>query len=197
MALRISGKNVDVGDALRVHITDRIEDALSKYFTGGFTGHVTLSREGTGFKSECNLHLDTGIVLQVSAQDQDPRNSFDLAADKIEKRLRRYKRKLKDHYGNNGNSSREAFEAASHYVLASPDEDEELPVDFNPLVIAETSAKVKTMTVGMAVMELDLTEAPVVMFKNAANGGVNVVYRRPDGNIGWIDPALVATQAAE
>jgi len=195
MALRISGKNVDVGDALREHITDRIEDALEKYFTGGFTGHVTLSREGNGFKSECNLHLDTGIVLQVSAQDQDPRNSFDQAADKIEKRLRRYKRKLKDHHGHNG-YDREAMEAAS-YVLASPEEDEEVPVDFNPLVIAETSAKVKTMTVGMAVMELDLTEAPVVMFKNAANGGVNVVYRRSDGNIGWIDPALVANVAAE
>ncbi|MBO6509206.1 MAG: ribosome-associated translation inhibitor RaiA [Roseibium sp.] len=195
MALRISGKNVDVGDAMREHITDRIEDALSKYFTGGFTGHVTMSREGTGFKSECSLHLDTGIVLQVSAQDQDPRNSFDQAADKIEKRLRRYKRKLKDHHSHNGNG-RDALEAAA-YVLASPDEDEEVPADFNPLVIAETSAKVKTMTVGMAVMELDLTEAPVVMFKNAANGGVNVVYRRQDGNIGWIDPALVASEAAE
>lgn len=194
MALRISGKNVDVGDALRIHITDRIEDALSKYFAGGYTGHVTLSREGAGFKSECNLHLDTGVVLQVSAQDQEPRPSFDQAADKIEKRLRRYKRKLKDHHGNNG-SDRD-FEAAS-YVLAQPEEDEEVPVDFNPLVIAETSAKVRTLTVGMAVMELDLTEAPVVLFKNAANGGVNVVYRRSDGNIGWIDPALVAQQAVE
>lgn len=195
MTLRISGKNVDVGDALRIHITDRIEDALSKYFPGGYNGHVTLSREGTGFKSECSLHLDTGTILQVSAQDQEPRPSFDLAAEKIEKRLRRYKRKLKDHHLNNG-SGREAFEAVS-YVLASPEEEEEVPADFNPLVIAETSAKVKTMTVGMAVMELDLSEAPVVMFKNAANGGMNVVYRRPDGNIGWIDPALVAKQAAE
>ncbi|WP_417675179.1 ribosome hibernation-promoting factor, HPF/YfiA family [Roseibium sp.] len=195
MTLRISGKNVDVGDALRTHVTDRIEDALSKYFPGGYNGHVTLSREGTGFKSECTLHLDTGTILQVSAQDQEPRLSFDLAADKIEKRLRRYKRKLKDHHLHNG-SGREAFEAVS-YVLASPEEEEEVPEDFNPLVIAETSAKVKTMTVGMAVMELDLSEAPVVMFKNAANGGMNVVYRRADGNIGWIDPDLVAKQAAE
>ncbi|MEJ8476525.1 ribosome hibernation-promoting factor, HPF/YfiA family [Roseibium algae] len=195
MPLRISGKNVDVGDALRTHVTDRVEDALSKYFTGGYTGHVTLSREGAGFKSECTLHLDTGIVLQVSAQDQDARLSFDRSADKIEKRLRRYKRKLKDHHGNNA-SAREDFEAAS-YVLASTEDEDELPEDFNPLVIAETSAKVKTLTVGMAVMELDFTEAPVVLFKNAANGGVNVVYRRSDGNIGWIDPALVAQQAAE
>ncbi|MBO6754745.1 MAG: ribosome-associated translation inhibitor RaiA [Roseibium sp.] len=195
MALRISGKNVDVGDALRTHITDRIEDALSKYFNGGYTGHVTLSREGAGFKTECALHLDTGIVLQVSAQDHDPRASFDLSADKIEKRLRRYKRKLKDHHANNGND-KNIFEAAS-YVLASPDDDEEVPADFTPLVIAETAAKVKTLTVGMAVMELDLTEAPVVLFKNAANGGINVVYRRADGNIGWIDPALVSQAAAE
>lgn len=196
MALRISGKNVDVGDALRTHVTDRIEDALSKYFTGGFTGHVTLSREGTGFKSECTLHLSTGTVLQVSAQDQDPRLSFDRAADKIEKRLRRYKRKLKDHHGQNNSGAREDYEATS-YVLASTDDEDELPEDFNPLVIAETAAKIRTMTVGMAVMELDLTEAPVVLFKSAANGELNVVYRRGDGNIGWIDPALAAKQAAE
>ncbi|WP_150525327.1 ribosome hibernation-promoting factor, HPF/YfiA family [Roseibium sediminis] len=195
MALRISGKHVDVGDALRTHITDRVEDALSKYFNGGYTGHVTLSREGAGFKSECSLHLDTGIVLQVSAQDHDPRASFDLAAEKVEKRLRRYKRRLKDHHASNSNG-RDDYEAAA-YVLASTEDEEELPEDYNPLVIAETASKVKTMTVGMAVMELDLTEAPVVMFKNAANGGLNVVYRRADGNVGWIDPALVAQAAAE
>jgi len=195
MALRISGKNVDVGDALRTHITDRIEEALEKYFNGGYTGHVTLSREGTGFKSECAVHLDTGINLQVSAQDQDPRASFERAAEKIDKRLRRYKRKLKDHHAHNGHG-KEMFEAAS-YVLASTEEEEELPEDFNPLVIAETAAKVKTMTVGMAVMELDLSEAPVIMFKNAANGGLNVVYRRGDGNIGWIDPSLSEKVAAE
>ncbi|ALV29857.1 hypothetical protein APZ00_04280 [Pannonibacter phragmitetus] len=193
MTLRISGKNVDVGDAMRVHVNDRIADALSKYFDGGFNGHVTLTREGAGFKTECSLHLDTGIVLQVSGEDHDPRASFDRAADRIEKRLRRYKRKLKGH--NSANGAREFYEAPS-YVLASPEEDEEVPADFNPLVIAETSARIKTLTVGMAVMELDLSEAPVVVFKSAANGGVNVVYRRPDGNIGWIDPALIGQQAA-
>ncbi|MBA4205202.1 ribosome hibernation-promoting factor, HPF/YfiA family [Pannonibacter sp. Q-1] len=193
MTLRISGKNVDVGDAMRVHVNDRIADALSKYFDGGFNGHVTLTREGAGFKTECSLHLDTGIVLQVSGEDHDPRASFDRAADRIEKRLRRYKRKLKAH--NSANGAREFYEAPS-YVLASPEEDEEVPADFNPLVIAETSARIKTLTVGMAVMELDLSEAPVVVFKSAANGGVNVVYRRPDGNIGWIDPALIGQQAA-
>ncbi|MEH0071189.1 ribosome-associated translation inhibitor RaiA [Pannonibacter sp. Pt2-lr] len=195
MTLRISGKNVDVGDAMRVHVNDRIADALSKYFDGGFNGHVTLTREGAGFKTECSLHLDTGIVLQVSGEDHDPRASFDRAADRIEKRLRRYKRKLKAHHSVANGAQREFYEAAS-YVLALPEEEEEVPADFNPLVIAETSARIKTLTVGMAVMELDLSEAPVVVFKSAANGGVNVVYRRPDGNIGWIDPALIGQQAA-
>lgn len=195
MTLRISGKNVDVGDAMRVHVNDRIADALSKYFDGGFNGHVTLTREGAGFRTECSLHLDTGIVLQVSGEDHDPRASFDRAADRIEKRLRRYKRKLKAHHSAANGTPREFYDAAS-YVLALPEEEEEVPADFNPLVIAETSARIKTLTVGMAVMELDLSEAPVVVFKSAANGGVNVVYRRPDGNIGWIDPALIGQQAA-
>ena len=195
MGLRISGKHMNVGEALTSRIEDRLEEAVTKYFPGGYDGHVTLEKQGSRFACDCVIHLDSSADLQGTASETDPTAAFETAADKIEKRLRRYKRKLKDHHSHNGNG-REAFEAAS-YVLASTEDDEELPADFNPLVIAETSAKVKTMTVGMAVMELDLTEAPVVMFKNAANGGVNVVYRRPDGNIGWIDPALVAGEAAE
>ncbi len=194
MILRVSGKNVDVGSALRSHIEARIDEALSKYFDGGYHGHVTVGREGSGFRTECALHLDTGTVLQVSGDSHDPRMSFDAAADRIEKRLRRYKRKLKDHHGNSANG-RDATEVAS-YVLASPDEEEELPADFTPVIVAETSARIKTQTVGMAVMELDLSEAPVVMFRNAGNGAINVVYRRPDGNIGWIDPELSVTKSA-
>ncbi|AXS39145.1 ribosome-associated translation inhibitor RaiA [Breoghania sp. L-A4] len=189
MTLRISGKNVDVGDAMRVHAQERIDDALSKYFDGGYDGTVTLGREGSGYRAECKIHLDTGVVLQTSADSQDPRVSFDQAADRIEKRLRRYKRKLKDHH--NGDKGADAF-AATAYVIASPEDDEELEENFNPIVIAETPERVKTLTVGMAVMEMDLTEVPLIMFRNAGNGGLNVVYRRSDGNIGWIDPSLVA-----
>ncbi len=195
MTLRVSGKNVDVGDALRSHIENRIEEAVTKYYDGGYTGHVTVGREGSGFRTECSLHLNTGASLKVSADSQDPRQSFDIAAERIDKRLRRYKRKLKDHHVHEGNG-KDFLEAAS-YVLASTDEDEELPEDFKPVIVAETAAKVKTMTVGMAVMELDLTEAPVVMFRNAGNGGLNVVYRRSDGNVGWIDPALVAQTSSK
>ncbi len=189
MTLRVSGKNVDVGDALRSHIAERVDEALSKYFDGGYTGHVTIGREGSGFRTECSLHLDTGINLQVSADSHEPRNSFDAAADRIEKRLRRYKRKLKDHKSNGANG-RDTIEAAS-YILASTEGEEEVAADFVPVIVAETSSRVKTMTVGMAVMELDLSEAPVIVFRNAGSGSVNVVYRRTDGNVGWIDPELV------
>ncbi|MDD7909808.1 MULTISPECIES: ribosome hibernation-promoting factor, HPF/YfiA family [Pseudovibrio] len=194
MTLRISGRNVDIGDATRTHVENRIAEALEKYYPGAYSGHVTISREGSGFRSECTLSLSTGVVLQVSGESQDARQSFDIAAERIEKRLRRYNRKLKAHK-NGAHADKGIFDATS-YVLADPESEEEVPEDYNPIVVAETSAKVKTMTVGMAVMELDLTEAPVVMFRNAGNGGVNVVFRRADGNIGWIDPGLVSTAEA-
>ncbi|MES0870100.1 ribosome hibernation-promoting factor, HPF/YfiA family [Pseudovibrio sp. SCP19] len=189
MTIRISGRNVDIGDATRTHVEDRISDALDKYFPGAYTGHVTIAREGSGFRSECTVHLSTGVVLQVSGDSQDPRQSFDKAAERIEKRLRRYNRKLNDHHTNGLPAEWETYGATS-YVLTDPEQEEEVPADYSPLVVAETEAKVKTLTVGMAVMELDLSEAPVVVFRNAGNGEVNVVFRRHDGNVGWIDPNL-------
>lgn len=185
MMLRVSGKNVDLGEALRSRITQRIDEIVRKYFDGNYDGHVTVSPEGSGFHADCMVHLDTGIVLQTTATAHDAPASFDQAAERIDKRLRRYKRKLKGRHA----ADPAAFEAAT-YVLAAPAEEEEVPVDYHPLVIAETPTRVRTLTVGMAVMELDLTEAPVVVFRNAAHGGINVVYRRADGNVGWVDPEL-------
>lgn len=98
MALRISGKNIDIGDAFRSHVEGRVGDAVDKYFDGGFTGHVTLEREGSGFKTDCAIHLDTGVVLQAEGKAKDPHQSFDRAAERVEKRLRRYKRRLKGHH---------------------------------------------------------------------------------------------------
>ena len=98
MSLRISGKNLDIGAALRSHVEERIGEALRKYFDGGYDGHVTLEREGSGFKTDCTVHLDTGVVLQAEGRAQDPHHSFDLAAEHIEKRLRRYKRRLREHH---------------------------------------------------------------------------------------------------
>jgi ribosomal subunit interface protein len=188
MGLRISGKSVDIGESFRSHVEARVSDALEKYFDGGFTGHVTVEREGSGFKTDCAIHLDTGIVLQAHGHGQDAHQSFDRAAERIEKRLRRYKRRLKEHrHGRRGETT-----PAMEYVIAAPDEDSEVPTETDPTIIAEQASDLETLTVSGAVMALDLGEAQVVVFRHAAHGGVNVVYRRSDGHIGWIDPTLSA-----
>lgn len=190
MPLRISGKNVDIGQALREHIEARVSEALGKYFDGGYNGHVVVQPEGSGYSTECAIHLDTGTVLQASASAHEVYASADQAAERIGKRLRRYKRKLKSHQPRENNQVPAEVLEAQSYVLAMPDEDEEVPEDFAPVVVAETTQQIRTATVGRAVMDLDLSGAPVVVFRNAGSGTINVVYRRPDGNIGWIDPAL-------
>ncbi|WP_421725214.1 ribosome hibernation-promoting factor, HPF/YfiA family [Bauldia sp.] len=190
MALQISGRNVNIGNALREQAENRIGDALHKYFDGGFTGHLTVEREGSGFKTDCTVHLDTGIVLQAHGQSQDVHQSFDIAADRIEKRLRRYKRRLKEHH------KKAPAEAATRYVIAAPDDEEEVAADYSPAIIAEETTNLETMTVSGAVMSMDLTESPVLIFRNAAHGGVNVVYRRPDGHIGWVDPSLQTSRTS-
>lgn len=187
MSLRVSGKNMDVGEALRGRAETRIGEMVGKYFDGGYDGHLTLEREGSGYKAECLVHLDTGVILRASASAGEAIAAFEAMASHIEKRLRRYKRKLKGRRrGEQGTGS------ALAYVLASPEGDEEVEEDFSPPVIAESTANLRTMTVGEAVMELDLAQLDVVVFRHAGHGGVNVVYRRADGNIGWVDPALKA-----
>jgi ribosomal subunit interface protein len=192
MGLRVSGKSVDVGESFRGQIETRLAEALEKYFDGGFTGHVTVEREGSGFTTDCAIHLDTGVVLQAEGRSQDVHQSFDIAADRIEKRLRRYKRRLKEHHHRKRGDSMPATE----YVIAAPNEEAEAPAEHEPVVIAEQATNLESMTVGSAVMAMDLTDAPVVVFRNAGHGGVNVVYRRGDGNIGWIDPTLAAAKGA-
>jgi len=188
MSLRVSGKNLDVGDTLRRHIEARIDAAVRTYFDGGYTGHVTLEPEGSWIRSDCAIHLDTGITLQAEGREQDARLSFERAAERIEKRLRRYKRRLKEHH-----PARKAEPVpATAYVIAAPDDEEEISPDYNPVIIAEETTDLHTMSVGRAVMTMDLAELPVVVFRHAGHGGVNVVYRRKDGNIGWIDPSLSA-----
>ncbi|MGI9364835.1 MAG: ribosome hibernation-promoting factor, HPF/YfiA family [Rhizobiaceae bacterium] len=189
MTLRISGKHMDVGDSLKGKIEDRINDAVGKYFGHGFNGHVTLEKQGSFFACDCLLNLDSGVTLQTSAREPDAHTSFERAAERIEKRLRRYKRKLKDHHLGNHSADQAAV---AYSVMTTPDEDEEVAEDFAPLVVAESSMTVRTQTVAMAVMQLELMDQPVNVFKNAANGEVNVVYRRTDGNVGWVDPSSVS-----
>jgi ribosomal subunit interface protein len=186
MTLRVSGKNMDVGDALRSKAEDHMDNVVKKYFDGGYHGHLTLEPEGSGFNAVCSVHLDSGVVLQSSAYGGDATSAYEQMATAIEKRLRRYNRKLKQHRRGNG---ADATEAAQYSILALPEDQEEVQEDYSPPVIAESTSALREMSVGEAVMELDLTQSPVVMFRHAGHGGLNVVYRRADGNIGWIDPA--------
>jgi ribosome hibernation promoting factor len=190
MSLRISGKNLDIGDAYRAHVELRVGDAVNKYFDGRFTGHVVLEREGSGFRTDCAIHLDTGIVLQAEGRAQDAHQSFDRAAERVEKRLRRYKRRLKEHH----HGRRGEIEPAASYVIAALDDEEEVALDYNPVIIAEETTDLATMAVSDAVFAMDLADVPVIVFRNAGHGGLNVVYRRTDGHIGWIDPSLSAKE---
>jgi len=189
MSLRISGKNLDVGEALRGQAEERVAAAVSKYYEGGYQGHVTVDKDGSAFRTDGVLHLSSGITLEASATAHDPYASLDKMAERIEKRLRRYKRRLKDRSSANG---RDVGIEIPSYVIAAPDDDIEdfdgVAAGDNPVIVAESTKSLHVRTVGDAVAELDLTGAPVVVFRHAGNGRMNIVYRRGDGNIGWIDP---------
>ena len=202
MPFRVSGKNMDVGETLRTRINQRVADATAKYFDGGFSGHVTIGKEGFGFRTECVIHLDSGIVLEAEALAADAYASADQAALRIEKRLRRYKRRLKDRQMTR--SDGHAFDQgrgdgaidAPSYVIAAPEHDsDEEASQWNPVIIAESTTALKRLSVSDAVMELDLTGLPVVVFRHAGHGRINLVYRRADGHIGWIDPPIVEKDA--
>lgn len=181
MSLRVSGKNMNIGEALRAHVAERLAAATGKYFDGGVAGHVTITPEGSGYRSDCSLHLTSGVTLQADGRGQEVYASFDQAADRIEKRLRRYKSRLKGHH------ELGKAEIVPSYVLQAPDQDEEAPAEFSAAVIAESTTQLRRLSVSAAVLDLDLTGAPVVVFRHANTGRVNVVYRRGDDNIGWID----------
>ncbi|WP_048645481.1 ribosome hibernation-promoting factor, HPF/YfiA family [Nitratireductor soli] len=189
MSLRISGKHMDIGETFRSRIEERIGEAVDKYFDGGFAGRVTVEKAGSRYSADCMVHLDTGMVLQGTGEAQDPQFAFDAAAERIEKRLRRYKRRLKSHSPAQGINP---MDIAYRVMAAVADEEDEVPEDYAPTVVAESKMALSTMSVASAVMELDTKDNPVFVFRNAANNEVNIVYRRADGNIGWIDPSAVA-----
>jgi len=198
MPFRVSGKNIDIGEALRSRVNQRIAEATAKYFDGGYSGHVTIGKDGFGFRTECVIHLDSGIVLEAEAIAGDAYSSADQAAERIEKRLRRYKSRLRDHQTARVDAppiDQSAVVSAPSYVIAAPehDTDEEI-TEFNPVIIAESTTTLKRLSVSDAVMQLDMTGTTVVVFRHAGHGRVNLVYRRADGHIGWIDPPTVETK---
>lgn len=192
MQVQVSGKHVDVGEALRTRVADEITSSIGKYFERGGDAEVIVSRDGHAFRVDCDVRLASGQHLYSHALAGDAHAAFDQALGKIQTRIRRYKHRLKDH---SVQANAKAAEVASYYVLRAPDEIEQAPPEPDEghappagMVIAETDREIRTMTVSMAVMQLDLTESQTIVFRNAAHGGLSVVYRRLDGNIGWIDP---------
>lgn len=189
MPLRISGKNLDIGESLRQHVLDKVEAILARYFDGRVSGHVVISREGSGYRADCSLHLSSGVNLEAEGKAHEPYASFENALDKIERRLRRYKKRLKEHQAaaQNAAEGQKRLQVAN-YTIEAPDEEHDEPADFNPVVVAEGSQPLKSLSVASAVAELDLSGAPFLVFQHASSTRVNVVYRRGDGAIGWLDP---------
>ncbi|HSZ52247.1 MAG TPA: ribosome-associated translation inhibitor RaiA [Caulobacteraceae bacterium] len=192
MRVQVSGKHVDVGDALRDKVEEEVTAAIGKYFERGGDAEVVVSRDGFNFRVDCGVILASGQQLQSHGLAADAHSAFGQALAKVETRIRRYKRRLKSH---TIAANAKAAETAALLVLRAPSEDldddwDSADAEAPPaaVIIAETEAPLKTITVSMAVMELDLSGAQTIVFRNAAHGGLSVVYRRPDGNIGWIDP---------
>ena len=201
MPFRVSGKNLDIGDALRARISDRVVEATSKYFDGGYSGHVTVGKDAFGFRTECVIHLDSGITLETEAMAAEAYASADHAAGRLERRLRRYKRRLKGHHARpdgqaSAVASADSIEAPSYVIEAPAHESDDEMAEFSPVIIAELTMSLKQLSVSEAVVELDMTGAPVVLFRHAGHGRVNLVYRRPDGHIGWIDPPMMEKRDA-
>jgi ribosomal subunit interface protein len=193
MQVQVTGKHVDVGEALRTRVADELSTSIEKYFDRGGGADVVVSREGNAFKVDCAVTLASGQQLTTHGVGGDAHMAFDAAMERMARRIRRYKNRLKDHHNQ---ALAKQTESAAYFVIRAfePGEDEEdrqgeeAQVFPEPVIIAETEKPIRTMTVSMAVMELDLTESQTIVFRNAAHGGLSVVYRRPDGNIGWIDP---------
>src|SRR5271165_1119051 len=186
MTLRVSGKNLDIGESLRQHVLEKVEAMVAHYFNGTVGGHVVITREGSGYRSDCTLRLSSGVSLHAEGRGHEPYPCFEQAANKIEGRLRRYKQRLKGHTSapTGGGKGRIA-----NYIVEAPYDEREEPAEgFNPVVVAEGTEALKSLTVASAVAELDLAGAPVIVFENAGNGRINIVYRRRDGAIGWLDP---------
>lgn len=196
MQLSVKGKQLDVGDALRSHVAENLPLIVEKYFNRPIEANVVFSRDAHLFRADISVHAGRGILLQSNASADGPYAAFDLAAEKIAKRLRRYKRRLRDHH--NGDAG-EVLPARKYILEAEPEDahlaepDENGPEDeFKPVIIAEMQTHIETLTVGEAVMRMELAELPALMFRNRGTGGFNMVYRRPDGNVGWVDPANAA-----
>lgn len=190
MTIQITGKNLDAGDAFQTYAGDKIRAVLQKYLGRDPDGHVRLERERGVFKTTCTVRLTSGLLLEAQGEGGDAYASVDAATHRLETRVRRHKGRIKKHSSAAATARRKTGFEATDNVVSLSDEDQTGQDDANPLIIAEGHRNIGQMTVSEAVMQLDLTEAPFMIFRNSGHGGLNLVYRRSDGHIGWIDAEL-------
>lgn len=201
MELTVHGKQIDVGAALRNHVEEKLQDIDQKYFNHATTATVTFSKEGHGhglFRAHISYLVAKNIMIVTEAEENDPYIAFDAAAEKAAKRLRRYKKKLRDHHQRSQKTPEKEITKARDYVLAmngyegaaeqDNKDDDGVPQGEDPVIIAELMTDIETMSVSEAVMRMDLSGQPALLFRNASHNGYNMIYRRKDGNVGWIDP---------
>ena len=190
MELSITGKQIDIGTSLRSYVEGRVGQSVGRYFDRPVDGSVTFSRDGHAYRTDCTIHLASGLYLHSQGRSNDIYASFDGAIERLDKRAQRHKGRLRDHH----NGSRAAFaQTPAHEQVLSSDHGEDAANGagpLTPLVVSEGTTQLRKLSVGEAVMQLDLMEGPALVFLNAAHGNLNVVYRRADGNIGWIDPSI-------
>jgi ribosomal subunit interface protein len=187
MRYQISGKQIDIGEALRTHVEDELGTAVTKYAERPTDAQVVFSRSASEYVCEAIVHLSTGLTAQAKAHAHEIYAAFDSCCEKMEKQLRRYKRRLKDHHRER--SQPVELSGVSSYILAGDEGGSEAePDSLQPVIVAEMETKIPSLSVGEAVMQMELAGAPVLVFRKEGKDAVNVVYRRDDGNIGWIDP---------
>lgn len=190
MRYQISGKQIDIGEALQAHVKGELSEAVDKYSQRPTDAQVTFSRNAHEYVCEATIHLSTGLNVSARGHADEVYAAFDSCREKMDKQMRRHKRRLKDH--SRVRSEPVEFASAPHYVLAAEEEGDDASQDLAPVVIAEMETKVPTLSVGEAVMQMELAALPLLVFRNEKHGGVNVVHRREDGNVGWIDPRMTS-----
>jgi ribosomal subunit interface protein len=186
MKIIVSGKHLEVGESLTKHIEDATHNVVNRYFGDILEAHTNISKDSFMFRADLSFHISKHFIVRSHAEDADAYRCFDQALEKLEARITRYRNRLRNRKRHHDSKEDIQAIAAQHYTLNGLDKDEE--EKDTPIIIAEVNTEIPTASVSDAVMQMDLTEQPLIMFKNAASGRFNVVYRRPDGHIGWIDP---------
>ena len=187
MRYLITGKQIDIGQALQTHVQTEMGEVFEKYAGRPTDANVVFSKSGHEFVCEAEVHLSTGLSAQAKGHATEIYAAFDSASEKMEKQLRRYKRRLKDHHKERSQPV-ELSDAGSYILASNSESDEQEPEGVSSMIVAEMETKIPELSVGEAVMQMEIANAPVLVFRNEGHSGINVVYRRDDGNIGWIDP---------